>query len=212
MEEIAAHEQYAIYDISEQEVEDSAFNMEAELSDEFSTQFAKAEGTAFVNGTAAGQPEGFMVNASVGETNSGHASTLKADGLIDLYSAVKTDYARNGIFMFNRSTLGAIRKLQDTNGSYVFQAGFSLQVGVPNTILGQPYVEAPDMADVAANAYPVAFGDFRRAYMIVDRIQLAILRDPFTQATSGTIRYVARRRVGGQVVLAEAIRKQKVSA
>ena len=212
MEEIAAHEQYAIYDISEQEVEDSAFNMEAELSDEFSSQFAKAEGTSFVNGTAAGQPEGFMVNASVGETNSGHASTLKADGLIDLYSAVKTDYARNGIFMFNRSTLGAIRKLQDTNGSYVFQAGFSLQVGVPNTILGQPYVEAPDMADVAANAYPVAFGDFRRAYIIVDRIQLAILRDPFTQATSGTIRYVARRRVGGQVVLAEAIRKQKVSA
>lgn len=212
MEEITAHEQYALVDISEQEVEDSAFNMEAELSTEFAEQFAKGEGTAFVNGTAAGQPEGFMVNASVGETNSGNGTALTADGLIDLYSAVKTEYARNGIFMFNRSTLGAIRKLQDTNGSYVFQAGFSLQAGVPNTILGQPYVEAPDMADVGAGAFPVAFGDFRRGYMIVDRIQLAILRDPFTQATSGTIRYVARRRVGGQVVLAEAIRKQKVSA
>lgn len=212
MEEITAHEQYALVDISEQDVEDSAFNMEQELSDEFATQFAKGEGTSFVNGTASGQPEGFMVNGSVGETNSGNGTALTANGLIDLYSAVKTEYARNGIFMFNRSTLGAIRKLVDSNGSYVFQAGFSLQAGVPNTILGQPYVEAPDMADVGAGAYPVVFGDFNQAYMIVDRVQLAILRDPFTQAASGTVRYYARRRVGGQVVLAEAIRKQKVSA
>ena len=211
MEEITAHEQYALVDISEQDVEDSVFNMEAELSSEFSEQFAKGEGTAFVNGTAAGQPEGYMVNASIGETNSGSASALTANGLIDLYSAVKTDYARNGVFVFNRSTLGKIRQLVDSNGSYVFQAGFSLQVGVPNTILGQPYIEATDMPDVGSNTYPVAFGDFRRGYLIVDRVALAILRDPFTQATSGTIRYVARRRVGGQVILAEAIRKQKCS-
>lgn len=212
MEEITAHELYALVDISEQDVEDSAFNMESELSSEFAMQFAKAEGTAFVNGTSAGQPEGFMTNSSVGTTNSGAGAALTANGLIDLYSAVKTDYARNGTFVFNRATLGKIRQLQDTNGSYVFQAGFSLQVGVPNTILGQPYIEAPDMPDVGSSAKPVAFGDFNRAYMIVDRIALAILRDPFTQATSGTIRYVARRRLGGQVVMAEAIRTQTISA
>jgi HK97 family phage major capsid protein len=68
------------------------------------------------------------------------------------------------------------------------------------------------MPDVAANAFPVLFGDFSRAYMIVDRVALAVQRDPFTQATSGNVRYVARRRVGGQVVQAEAIVKQKVSA
>jgi HK97 family phage major capsid protein len=212
MEEITAHELYALVDISEQDVEDSAFNMESELSSEFAMQFAKAEGTAFVNGTSAGQPEGFMTNSSVGTTNSGAGAALTANGLIDLYSAVKTDYARNGTFVFNRATLGKIRQLVDSNGSYVFQAGFSLQVGVPNTILGQPYIEAPDMPDVGSSAKPVAFGDFNRAYMIVDRIALAILRDPFTQATSGTIRYVARRRLGGQVVMAEAIRTQTISA
>ena len=212
MEEITAHELYALVDISEQDVEDSAFNMESELSGEFAMQFAKAEGTAFVNGTSAGQPEGFMTNSSVGTTNSGAGAALTANGLIDLYSAVKTDYARNGTFVFNRATLGKIRQLVDSNGSYVFQAGFSLQVGVPNTILGQPYIEAPDMPDVGSSAKPVAFGDFNRAYMIVDRVALAILRDPFTQATSGTIRYVARRRLGGQVVMAEAIRTQTISA
>ena len=86
-----------------------------------------------------------------------------------------------------------------------------LTSGVPASILGFPYVEATDMPSEGSNTYPVAFGDFRRAYMIVDRVAMAVLRDPFTQATSGNVRYVARRRVGGQVVLAEAIRKQKCS-
>ena len=213
MEEIAAHELYALVDISEQDVEDPVFDMESELSSEFATQFAKAEGTSFVNGTATGQPEGFLTNASVGTTNTGAGTALAINGLIDLYSAVKTDYARNGTFMFNRGTLGKIRQLNTgTGGSYVFQAGFSLQTGVPNTILGQPYVEASDMPDVGAGNKPIAFGDFSRAYVIVDRINLSILRDPFTQASTGTIRYLARKRVGGQVVLAEAIRTQTVSA
>ena len=88
----------------------------------------------------------------------------------------------------------------------------TLQGGMVNTILGQPYVEATDMASIAQNAYPVAYGDFRRAYMIVDRVSLAVLRDPFTQATTGNVRYIARRRVGGQVVLPEALTKLKVTA
>jgi len=212
LEEIAAHELYALVDISEQDVEDPVFNMQDELSNEFATQFAKSEGTSFVNGTAQGQPEGFMVNSSIAETNSGDGTALTINGLIDLYSDVKTDYARNGVFTMNRGTLGLIRQLNTgAGGSYVFQAGFSLQVGVPNTILGQPYVEATDMPDVGAGAFPVAFGDFRRGYVIVDRIALSILRDPYTQANTGSIRYIARKRVGGQVVLAEAIRKLKIS-
>ncbi|SVE23532.1 uncharacterized protein METZ01_LOCUS476386, partial [marine metagenome] len=158
-----------------------------------------------------GKPEGFMTNSSVGESVSGHASTILADGLITLVHAIKSEYASNATFVFNRTTLAAIRKLKDTAGQYVFQAGFSLQVGATNSVLGHPYVEATDMPSEGSNTYPVMFGDFRRAYMIVDRVQLAILRDPYTQATAGNVRYVARRRVGGQVVQAEAIVKLKCS-
>ena len=93
----------------------------------------------------------------------------------------------------------------------MFQAGMSLENGVPNTILGYPYVEASDMPDIAGNAFPVIFGDFNRAYLIVDRVALAVLRDPFTQATTGNVRYIARRRVGGQVIQPEAIVKHKIS-
>ena len=80
------------------------------------------------------------------------------------------------------------------------------------TILGAPYVQATDMPSVGAGNKAIAFGDFRRGYMIVDRVNLAILRDPFTQATSGNVRYVARKRVGAQVILPEAIKTQTVSA
>lgn len=213
MEEITAHELYALVDISEQDVEDSAFNMESELASEFAMQFAKAEGTSFVLGANAGTPEGFLTNAGVlaGSTNSGAGAALTTDGLIALYASIKTDYARNGVFVFNRATLGLIRQLKDTAGQYVFQAGFSLNAGTPNSILGQPYIEASDMPSVSAGTKPIAFGDFNRGYVIVDRISLAILRDPFTQATTGTIRYVARRRVGGQVVMSEAIKLQNIA-
>mgnify|MGYP003133214724 FL=1 len=212
LEELPAHELYALVDISEQNLEDTVFDLESEMQSEFAEQFAKAEGTAFVSGNSVGKPEGLLTNGDVSEANSGNGTALLADGLITLVHSIKSEYSRNGSFVFNRGTLSAIRKLKDTAGQYVFQAGMSLQAGVPNTILGYPYVEATDMPDVGAGAYPVLFGDFRRAYMIVDRVALAVTRDPFTQATSGNVRYIARRRVGGQVVQAEAIIKQKVSA
>jgi len=212
LEEIPTHELYALVDISEQELEDSVFNLEAEMQQEFADQFAKAEGLSMVSGDAVGKPEGVLTNSSVGTTNSGSGTLLTGDGLIDLVHAVKSPYGANGTFIFNRTTLAAIRKLKDTAGQYVFQAGMMLTAGVPNTILGYPYVEMPDMPDVAGSAKPVAFGDFSRGYMVVDRVALSVLRDPFTQATSGNVRYVARRRVGGQVVLAEALRTQTISA
>ena len=212
LEEIPTHEQYALVDISSQMLEDSVFNLEAEMNSEFATQFAKNEGNAFIAGNSVGKPEGVTTNSDVGTTNSGSGTALTGDGLIGLVHDIKSEYGRNATFIFNRSTLADIRKLKDTAGQYVFQAGMMLTAGVPNTILGYPYVEMPDMPDVASSAKPVAFGDFSRGYMIVDRVALSILRDPFTQATSGNVRYVARARVGGQVVLAEALRTQTISA
>jgi HK97 family phage major capsid protein len=212
LEEIPAHEYYAMVDISEQDLEDSVFDLEAEMQSEFATQFAKAEGTAFVSGDSVGKPEGILTNSSVSSVNSGSGTALTADGLLTLVHSIKSEYSRNGTFIFNRSTLAAIRQLKDTAGQYVFQPGMMLTGTVTNTILGYPYVEATDMPDVAGSAKPVVFGDFARAYMIVDRVSMAVLRDPFTQATTGNVRYIARRRVGGQIIQAEAIVKQNISA
>ena len=212
LEELPAHEMYALVDISEQDLEDTVFDLEAEMQSEFAEQFAKAEGTAFVSGNSVGKPHGFMDASGVGSVDSGNATAVTADGLISLVHNIKSDYTRNGSFVFNRATLASIRKLKDTAGQYVFQTGMMLGGNMVNTILGHPYVEATDMPSEGADTFPVAFGDFRRAYMIVDRVNLAVLRDPFTQATTGNVRYIARKRVGGQVVQAEAINKLKCSA
>ena len=212
LREIPTHELYALVDISEQELEDSVFNLEQEMALEFGEQFAKAEGTAFVSGNAVGKPEGFLTNSEIGTVNSGAGAALTADGLISLYHEPKAEYAQNGTFVFSRSTLAAIRKLKTDSNDYVFQPGNQLSGGMVATILGAPYIQATDMPSVGAGNKAIAFGDFRRGYMIVDRVNLAILRDPFTQATSGNVRYVARKRLGAQVILPEAIKTQTVSA
>lgn len=215
LEELPAHELYALIDISNQMLEDSAFDMEAEIRLEASEQFAVAEGVAVVSGNGVGKPEGFMTNTSVGTANSGSAATVadangQADGMITLFHAIKTAYSRDATWALNRTTLGSVRKLKDADRQYIWMPG--LANGIPNSILGAPYVEMPDMPNEGAGLKPVAFGDFRRAYTLVDRIVMEMLRDPYTQATAGNVRYIFRRRLGGQVVLAEAIRTLTCSA
>jgi HK97 family phage major capsid protein len=209
---IATHEQYAMVDISSQLLEDAAFDMEAEMNQEFAEQFAKGEGAAFISGNGTNKPVGITNGNVVAHTATGAAdATISTDNLMDLVHGLKSEYAANAVMMFNRSTLGIIRKLKDTAGQYIFQTGFSGQSGQPNTIIGIPYVEAPDVADAASGAKSVLLGDFRRGYMIVDRVALSVLRDPYSQASTGLVRYLARKRVGGEVVLAEAMRVLKHS-
>jgi HK97 family phage major capsid protein len=204
LDEIPTHEQYALIDISNQMLEDSAFDMEAELRMEAQEQFGVANGAAFVSGNGVGKPQGFLAHSGVGTVNTGAATAIAADGVLALYYGIKTAYARNATFVLNRTTLGSVRKLKGSDGHYLWVPG--LAAGVPNTINGAPYVECPDMPNEGAGLKPLAFGDFRRAYTWVNRIAIEMLRDPYTQATAGNVRFIFRRRVGGQVVLAEAIK------
>lgn len=209
LETIPNHELYAMVDVPTQDLEDSDFNLEGLLNDEFAEQFGVAEGTGFVSGDAVGQPEGLITNAAVATVPSLSASALTADGLIDLYFTLKDAYARNGTWLLRRASLGAIRKLKGSDNNYLWQPG--LGATTPPTLLDRPYVECVDMPAIAGAAFPVAFGDFRRGYVIVDRVAISVLRDPYTQATVGAVRFHARKRVGGQVINAEAIKKQVVS-
>lgn len=209
LEELQAPEIYALVDITNDMLEDSAFDMQSEIESEATEQFAVKEGQEFITGTGVGEAEGILVNGSVGFTVSGAATAVTADGLLTLKHDIKTDYTRNATFILNRTVLGSVRKLKDLNGTYVWQSG--LAAGKPNTIDGDPYVEMPDMPAEGAGTFPVAYGDFKRAYTMLDRIAMEMLRDPFTQATGGRVRFIFRRRSGGKVVMAEAIRKLKCS-
>lgn len=212
MVEIACPEMYAEVHISEQMIEDSAFDIQQEMQGEFAEQFAVKEGAEFISGTGANnQAEGILTNSGTNSVNSGAAAALTADGLINLcYQGLKTAYAQRATWVMNRKTLGAIRLLKDGGGQYLWQPG--VPGALPNTLLGLTYAEMPDMPDVGAGTYPVALGDWQRAYRVVDRVLISVLRDPFTQSGSGQILFRARKRVGGGVTLGEAIAKQKISA
>jgi HK97 family phage major capsid protein len=211
MIDIPAPELFARAEVSQQMLEDSDYDLEAELRSEFSEQFALKEGQEFVSGTATNnQCEGFLTNASIGSVNSGVAADISADGLINLFYELKTGYTRNAVFTMNRQTLREIRKLKDGDGQYLWTPG--IPGAVPNMLLGTTYVEVPDMPAIGANAYPVAFGDFRRAYVIVDRIMMQVQVDYTTGADSGLVVFRARKRVGGGVRQPDAMKKLKIAA
>jgi HK97 family phage major capsid protein len=196
-------------DISVQLLEDSVQNVEAELNLALSEDFGKKEGVAFINGTGNKQPRGIMVHPDVAYTANGHATILSADALIDLFHALPPAYRNAGAWMLNSTSIATIRKLKNTVGDYLWRD--ALSDSNPATILGRPVIEAVDMADVAAGTFPIAFGDFNSGYRIYDRVSLAVLRDPYTMAKKSLVRFHARRRVGGDVVRPEAIRKLKMA-
>jgi len=196
-------------DISNALLSDSGGAAEAEVRLALAEDFGAKEGLAFVKGTGVLDPEGLMVNASVGFTPTGNASTLgsaPADLLISHMYSLPAAYRARGTWLMNGSTLAAVRKLKDgSTGVYLWQPSYA--AGQPETILGRPVIEVPDMDDIGSAAEPIAFGDIERAYRIVDRLALSVLVNPYILATNGITRIHATRRVGGAVVAPAAVKK-----
>jgi HK97 family phage major capsid protein len=186
-------------DVSTQLLEDNSYNLEGELAADFAEAFGKAEASAFVSGDGTGKPKGLLSAAGIAEIKSGNASTLGTDPastIIGMFHSVPSIVAQNGVWLMNRTTLGTLRKLKDADGRFIMLD--PITAGAPVTLLGRPIVEATDMPDIAAAASPIMFGDMS-GYRIIDRVGLSVLRDPFTQATKGLVRFHARKRVGGDV-------------
>lgn len=207
--EIPVHELACFIDVSLRLLEDSAINVESEIVSELSQEFAGKESAAFSDGNGVKKPLGIQQAAGIAEVLNGHATNLSADALINLLYTLPAQYRNNGSWLMNGTTLGIARTLKDGQGNYLWQPSF--QQGQPSTLLGRPVIEDPTMPNIGANAFPIIYGDFSKAYRIYDRVGMSILRDPYTQATKGMVRFHARRRVGGGPVLTEALRKLKMA-
>ena len=198
-------------------LQDSAFAMGSEITSDVSEAFAYGEGNGFVAGTGFKQPAGFTVNVELqnGARNSGSATLLTPNSLILVTGDLKVGYSP--VYVFNRRTLATARtwrgdaaSASDGAGQYLWQPG--LNGPVSNTLNGYPYIVANSMPDVAAGAYPVAFGDFRRGYIIVDRTTTGVIRDDYSEKRKGIVEFTFNRWNTGRVVLPEAIKLIKVSA
>lgn len=200
-------------DVSNMLLEDSAFDLESELAYDFAEEFGRAEGAAFVSGDGTGKPKGFLETAGIETLENVAGTDLKADHLIDTYHALPTAYARRATWAMNRRTIGAIRKLKNASGDYLWQD--ALTAGNPPTILGRPVIEMPDMDDLPEDegegTFPLVFGDFQAGFRIFDRKSLVVLRDPYSVQTKGLVRFHARRRVGGAVTKTEAFKILKIT-
>jgi HK97 family phage major capsid protein len=228
MVEIPVHEMRALLKVSQQNLEDSQFNLEDFMKQRMMLGFAKKEGASFINGSGTGQPQGIMQFAkkattsysggSAGKNNvtdaipyvqsNGATGKITADDVLNVKMDLKADYDAGSTYIFTRGTLNSIRLLKDTMGRPLWQPFGGADL--PSMIYDTPYVEMPDMQEIASSAYPIAVGDFQY-YMIVDRIQLAIRELDELFAVSGLIGFIARMRVGGQILLPEAFRVLKVN-
>lgn len=201
----------AVYiDISRRLLEDAGVNVEAEVSAMLATDFSRLEGAAFVAGDGVGKPRGIVVHPDLPVLVNGHATTLNPDKLIALMYAVKPAHRSRGAWMMNGASIAAVRSLKSsTSGEYMFKE--SLADGVPATLLGRPVYEVADLDDVASDKLPILFGDWATGYRVVDKVGLSILSDPYSQATNGLVRLHARRRVGGEFVMPEAVMALKMA-
>ncbi|TKT74100.1 phage major capsid protein [Afipia massiliensis] len=217
-----AMELYAMPAATATLLDDSAVNIDEWIASEVELTFAVQEGAAFVNGDGSNKPKGFLNYTAVangswtwgnlGYVASGSAgafpSSNPSDVLVDTIYALKAGYRQNGNFVMNRKTQAAIRKFKDSGGAYLWQP--PAQAGGRASLMTFPLIEAEDMPDIGANSLSIAFGDFRRGYLIVDRLGVRVLRDPYS--AKPYVLFYTTKRVGGGVQDFDAIKLVKFAA
>lgn len=216
---IRLHELSAMPKASQRLLDDSAFEVENWLASKIANRFIRAEAAAFINGDGLDKPKGILLPPKVANDswNWGHLGyvatgaaedfpgTNSADCIVDLVYALDAEYRANASFVMNSKTAGAVRKMKDADGRFLWSDG--LAAGEPARLMGYPVLIAEDMPDIGADAYAIAFGDFMAGYTIAERPDLRILRDPFSAKPH--VLFYATKRVGGEVTDFAAIKLLK---
>jgi HK97 family phage major capsid protein len=219
---IPVHEIYANPTATQTLLDDSMISIEDWLGGRVRDIFDRKENAAFVNGDGVARPRGFLHYPTVDEWSwawgsIGYIPTGQADfdadpdavdNFLDTVYALKTEYRQNARWLMNSTTAGRVRKFRDGDDNYIWQQ--SLISGQPSTLLGYPVDIAEDMPDVGDGEFPVAFGDFRRGYTIVDRIGVRVIRDPYS--AKPYVAFYTTKRVGGAVENFDAIKLIKTAA
>jgi HK97 family phage major capsid protein len=218
---ISPYELYVNAASTQPALDDPQFDMESWLMDNVYEEFMRAEAASFVNGTGSGQPTGFLNGTPLATADGARAfgslqyvpsgvaggMPTSLDTFINLVGAMKVAYLAGAVWVVNKGTLASLRTFKTTQNEYLWQP--SLQAGIPAQFLGYDVVQAEDMPAVAANSFPIAFGNFQRGYQIVDRADVRMLRDPYSNKPY--INFYGVKRVGGKVINSETIKLLKAS-
>ncbi|MEP3299360.1 MAG: phage major capsid protein [Pseudoruegeria sp.] len=216
---IPLHELSALPKASQRLLDDSAFDIDTWLAGRIADKFARSEAAAFIGGDGVDKPTGFLTHSTVDNDvwawgNLGYVATGEdgdfdgakpADAIVDLVYALGAEYRANASFVMNSKTAGAVRKMKDADGRFLWSDG--LAAGEPARLMGYPVLIAEDMPDIGNDTTAVAFGDFGAGYTIAERPDLRVLRDPFSAKPH--VLFYATKRVGGDVSDFKAIKLLK---
>ncbi len=216
---IRLHELSAMPKASQRLLDNSAFDVEGWLAGKIASRFIRAESAAFINGDGIDKPKGILLPpkvangtwtwGNIGYVPSGAAAdfpaTNAADSIVNLIYALGADYRTNATFVMNSKTAGAVRKMKDADGRFMWSDGLAAEQ--PARLMGYAVLICEDMPDIAANAYAIAFGDFGSAYTIAERPDVRVLRDPFSAKPH--VLFYANKRVGGDITDFAAIKLLK---
>lgn len=217
---------YAQPAITQNLLEDNAFDLENWLLEELNEAFGEGEGTAFITGNGVNKPTGILTYGTTNEpdgtradtklqyvasgASGAFASVAPTDKLVDLVHSLKPRYRAGACWLMNTNTLAAVREMKNTTGDYIWKLpNEAQQIGATGTLLGYPVYECEQMPDIAAGSLSIAFGNFQRGYTIVDR-STRMVRDPYT--LKPYVRFYTTRRVGGAVRDTRAIKLMKFAA
>ncbi len=206
---IPLHELSALPKASQRLLDDSAFDVEGWLAETIADKFSRTEAAAFIGGDGVDKPTGFLTYTAVDNDswtwgNLGYVATGTdgdfntndpADAIVDLVYALGSRYRGNANFVMNSKTAGAVRKMKDADGRFLWTDGIA--AGEPARLMGYPVLIAEDMPDIASDETAIAFGNFTSGYTIAERPDLRILRDPFSAKPN--VLFYATKRIGGDV-------------
>jgi HK97 family phage major capsid protein len=201
---IGAYKVGTMIKVSDELLNDNAFNLEAYISKEFGRRIGSKEEEAFFVGNGTGKPTGIF-NATGGASDGTKTTTaaISFDDVMDLFYSVKSPYRKKAVWVLNDTTVKALRKLKDNNGNYIWQP--SVQAGQPDMILNRPYHTSAYVPEIAAGKKVMAFGDFSY-YWIADRQGRSFKRLNELYAANGQVGFLASQRVDGKLILAEAVK------
>ena len=208
-QQIDAHKVGTIIKVSEELLNDSAFDLESYFSAEFTRRIGDKEEESFFTGNGVKKPLGVLADeggAEIGITTAS-ATAITADDIVDLFYSLKAPYRKKAIWVLNDATVAAIRKLKDENGQYLWQP--ALHDGDHETLLGKRIYTSPFMPELQAGQKPVLFGDFTY-YWIGDREGITFKRLNERFADSGQVGFLATKRLDGKLILPEAMKVLKM--
>lgn len=202
---IGAYKLATMIKISEELLNDSAFDMAGYIAREFARRIGAAEEEAFFTGNGSGRPLGILAASGGAETGvtAASATAITMDEVMDLFYSLRAPYRRHAVFMMNDATVKALRKLKNGAGDYLWQP--SVTAGTPDTLLNRPVYTSAYMPTIAASAKTIVFGDLS-FYWVADRAGRSFKRLNELYAPTGQVGFLSSERVDGKLVLPEAVK------